>query len=837
MSNLTLVEATARAALLRVERYQVELDFTGARAGGTFGSTTVVRFGCTEPGGSTFVDLAADTVLQVELNGRPIDPAEVSGERLTLVDLADTNELRVRALMPYSDAAEGIHHFVDPEDGETYVYAQAGPAFAGNIFACFDQPDLKAPIQLNVIVPPEWTVRANGAGRQPSPGRWEFTETRPISTYLMTVVAGPWYALADEHDGIPLELLCRRSLRPVLDEQAAEIFDLTKVCFDRYHELFELRYPFGQYGQVFVPEFTWGAVENPGCVTFREELLFRSAVTETDRERRAVIIAHEMAHMWFGDLVTLRWWDDIWLNESFAEYLGWRVTAEATRYTAAWTDFAVWRKRTGIIADQRPSTHPVAPTAVADVAEGRLNFDGISYAKGASVLRQLVVWLGDEPFLRGLRAFFAAHAFGNATLADLLDALAAASGRDLTDWADVWLRRPQVNTLRPDVFVGEDGRYSEVVVDQSAVPQYPTLRPHHIRVGVYGDGGHHQHAELDLDPSVDNGRTTVAGLTGQPAGRIVVVNDGDLTFAKIRLDPASLAAVPTVLPTVDDPLARALIWGALTDATRDAGLPPARFLELATDALATEPHVTLFEEVLRFARTQVADRFLDPAQRPAALTALAGTCAKVLAGPADDGRRDARIAAAYGFVRCAGPDDAPTLDGWLAGQDLPAGVSLDPALRWAIRYRLTVLGLGGEAEIEAEVRLDPGAEGVEHGARCRAAIADPAAKERAWALALGDEVSGRISSATAEGFWQPEQAGLIESYVDRYFVELPALDAARSANRLQAAALNLFPRYAVSPDTLAGAEAMLARADLDPVLRRVADDATDDLRRALAARG
>jgi aminopeptidase N len=833
MPDLTRDEAAARAALLRVHRYEIDLDLTGAVDGGTFASTTSVRFACNRPGATTFVDLAAESIVEARLNGVAVYPAAAVDGRLILTDLLAGNELVVRARMRYSNAVEGIHRFVDPGDGEVYLYAQAGPAFAGNIFACFDQPDLKARVSLAVTAPAGWTVRANGAGAPTTPRRWEFAETAPISTYLMTVVAGPYTEVTAEHDGIGLGVLCRRTLAPLLADQAPEILALTRACFDRFHQLFGIRYPFGKYDQVFVPEFNWGAVENPGCVTLNEQFLFRSSTTRAERQRRAVVIAHEMAHMWFGDLVTLRWWHDIWLNESFAEYMGWRVTAEVTEYTDAWTTFAVERKAGGLVADQRPSTHPVAPDDVADLAQATLNFDGISYAKGASALRQLVVWLGDEVFLTGVRSYFAAHAYGNASLADLLAALTTASGRDLAAWAEVWLRRAQVNTLRPDVTLGADGRYEAVTVVQTAPPGYPTLRPHRIGVASYDSGGRRDQTTVDLEPELDNGRTAVAGLVGTEPGRLLLVNDGDLTFAKVRFDEASRAGLIEVLPSLPDPLARAVVWGAVVDATRDAEFRVPQYLALAAAALPHESQVATFGQILEFGHNVVADQYGDPADQPAALSGLARACAQVL----DRGPSDTLVAAARGFVRCAGPDELPRITGWLAGRDVPAGLTVDIDLRWAILYRLVVLGQAGEPDIAAQGELDLSAPGLEHAARCRAAIADPAVKARTWARVTSDETaSSRLLTAAAEGFWQPEQAVLGLSYVDRYFAELPTLADRRTSNVVRPLARSLYPRFAVSPTTVDLADAMLARADLDPALRRVAVDATDDLRRAVAVR-
>ncbi|MEV1290005.1 aminopeptidase N [Micromonospora sp. NPDC049679] len=835
MRSLTRTEAAERAALLTVESYTVDLDLTSGESG--FRSSVTIRFRAT-PGSATFVELKPARLLAVRLNDAALDPATLAGNRLPLTGLRAENTLTVEAEMAYSNTGEGLHRFVDPADGETYLYAMSFLDDVQRIFAAFDQPDLKAPVTLAVTAPPKWTVAANGVpAREARDGRWEFAPTAPLATYFVSLIAGPYHSRHDEHDGVPLALYCRRSLAEHLDADADEIFTVTKACLDRFQELFGMRYPFGKYDQAFVPEFNAGAMENPGLVTIRDDYIFRSAVTDSQRELRATTIAHEMAHMWFGDLVTMRWWDDLWLNESFAEYMGTRVTAEATRFDRAWTTFGMRRKAWGYAADQRPSTHPVAPQEVADAAQALLNFDGISYAKGASVLRQLVAWVGDDAFLAGLRAYFDAHRFGNATLADLLAALSASSGRDLSGWAELWLRREQVNTVRAEVTVDGQGRYDEVVVVQTAPSTHPVLRPHRIGLGLYDRIGAdvvlRERIEVDLDPSVDNGRTLVDRLHGQPAASLLLLNDGDLTFAKVRLDEASAAAVPAVLPGLADPLARAVLWGETTDAVRDAERPVADLVALILAALPVETEVIVVEDVLRLSRTLI-DRYLEPVARPAALEHVAQACERLLAAAPAGG--SLQLAAARGLI--AASADTVRLAGWLNGKDVPAGLVVDADLRWALVYRLSVLGATGEPEIAGELAGDRSATGAEWAARCRAAVPDPAAKERAWQVIVADtSVSNRLVEANAEGFWQPEQADLTGPYVARYFAEMPAAARLRTAWVAERVANLAFPHYAVAASTRLAAAALLARDDLDPGLRRAVTDADDDLGRALTARG
>ncbi|BCB79385.1 aminopeptidase N [Phytohabitans flavus] len=817
MRSLTRAEAAERAELLTVESYDVELDVTGGPE--RFGSAVTVRFRSARAGAETFAEIKPAELRSATLNGRPLDVSTLIDNRLPLTDLAEFNELVVEAEMAYSNTGEGLHRFVDPADGETYLYAMSFLDHAQRIFACFDQPDLKALLTLSVRAPEGWLVAANGADE----GDGRFAPTPPLATYFVSLVAGPYHVRHDEHDGIPLRLLCRRSLAAHLDKDADELFEITKACFDRFHELFGVRYPFGKYDQAFVPEFNAGAMENPGLVTFRDDYIFRSAVTEGDREWRAVVIAHEMAHQWFGDLVTMRWWDDLWLNESFAEYLGVRVTAESTRFDRAWTTFGLRRKASGYIADQRPSTHPVAPDEVVDAAHGLLNFDGISYAKGASVLRQLVASLGDEAFFAGLRAHFAAHRFGNATLADLLAVLSEASGRDLRGWADLWLRRAGVDTLRTDVTT-VDRRYESVHIVQTGAP-----RPHRMGVGVYDGPVLRRLVPVD----VEGERTEVAELAGEPIADLLLVNSGDLTFAKVRLDAASAAAAPGILPALDDSLDRAVLWSTTVDSVRDGESPPADLVALVVTALPLETEPLMVEGVLGMTG-DLLDRYLDPARREIALQPVAMACDRLLGSAPPGG--SLQLAAARGLIEAS--TDTRRLAGWLKGRHVPEGLRIDTDLRWALCYRLVVLGAAYPDLIEAELANDRSATGEQWAARCWAALPDASAKERAWRVVIEDTtLSNRLVEAHAEGFWQPEQADLTESYVDRYFADMPAAARLRTPWVADRVAKSAFPRYAVAASTREAAATLLARDDLEPGLRRVVIDLDDDLRRALAARG
>jgi aminopeptidase N len=829
MPSLTQTEAVARAAAIAVESYDIDLDLT---PDGPFRSVSTVRFRAVEPGGETFIEVNPVRLRSVELNGEPVDPSTLEGNRLPLGPLRADNAVTVEADMAYSNTGEGLHRFVDPADGQPYLHLTSFLDNAQRVFACFDQPDLKAPVRLAVTAPPSWTVAANGAVTRSGEGRWEFAETAPLATYFVAFIAGPYHEVRSEHDGIPLALYCKQSLAEHLDKDAQEIFDITRACLDRFHEMFGYRYPFGKYGQAFVPEFNAGAMENPGLVTFRDDYVFRSAVTDAERETRATTIAHEMAHMWFGDLVTMRWWDDLWLNESFAEYMGTRVTAEATRFTQAWTTFGMKRKAWGYAADQRPSTHPVAPSDVRDGNEALTNFDGISYAKGASILRQLVAWVGDEAFLAGVRAHFAAHAYGNATLADLLGALEAASGRDLAAWAEVWLRRPHVNTLRVEAAVA-DGSYVDGSVAQTAVAAHPDLRPHRIMIGLYdGDGSGPTVLRRRIAVDVAGDRTDVPALRGESVAGLLLPNDEDLTFAKVRLDATSAAAVPALLPRLADPLARAVVWTSVMDTVRDGERPVDDLVELMVAALPVESEIVVVEDVLTLSRTMI-DRYLPPDARDLALSRVAGVCAELVATAPPGG--SIQLAAMRGLV--SSTVDVARLRGWLAGSGLDAGVVVDADLRWRIVYRLAVLGAVSAEEIDAELAADRSAIGEDWATRSRAARPEPAAKSAAWRALVDDmAMSNRLLEANARGLFQPEQAAVTSEYVERYFAEMPEAARRRTPYVAEGLANLAYPRYAVAPRTRELAAALLARDDLVPAMRRAVIDADDDVRLALAAR-
>ncbi|OEU96944.1 aminopeptidase N [Streptomyces oceani] len=833
MSALTRDEAQTRARLVSVRHYSLDLDLTAHPE--TFRSRSVIRFSVRQPGADTFVQLRPDTLHEAALDGERLDPALLADGRLPLTDLArGEHELRVTADMPYSRVGEGMHRFTDPADGRTYVYTQCFMDDAPRVFACFDQPDLKATFDVAVTAPADWTVLGNGTAQRTGGGRWECATTPPISTYLVAVVAGPYHSVRTEHAGIPFGLHVRRSLAEELDADAEELLDLTRRCFDHYHEIFAEPYPFDSYDQAFVPEFNAGAMENPGLVTLRDTYVYRGAVTATERQLRGVVIAHEMAHMWFGDLVTLRWWDDTWLNESFAEYMGYQTVHEATPHEGAWTDFAVDRKNWGYDADQRGSTHPVAPDPrdVPDTASALLNFDGISYAKGASALRQLVVWLGEKSFLAGINEHFARHRFGNASLTDFLDSLShAAPNRDVHAWAERWLRTSGVDTLVPRTGEGAGQGYTQLRHDGS--------RPHRLALGVYdrapADPGQLVLRErLEVDLTTDG--TGLSQVAEGPRPDLLLGNDGDLSYVKVRLDEDSWTTVREALSGLPDPLSRAVAWTAARHMVRDGQLPPSAYLETVRAHLPAERDEAIASGVLSFARTQLADRYLAGPARTEALDLLTDTCRELLSRTADGSAPGIRLTAVRAYIDSA--TDPAELAGWNAAGSAPGGPELDPELRWRLLLRLAVLGAAGEREIRRMSTADPGATGEEGAARCRAALPDPAAKEAAWESLFGEsaELSNYLFTATVRGFWQPEQPEVLAPYVERYFEAAVRTAARRGASIAKAVGRWGFPGPLADAETLRRGEDCLRTARPTPALRRQLVDELDDLRRALRVR-
>src|SRR6266581_4611753 len=690
-SNLTRDEARERARLLEVESYRIDLDVTGGET--TFRSRTTVTFRASRPGASSFVDLTAPGIREITLNGRQVGRENFTGHRITLDGLAAHNELTVAADCAYSRTGEGLHRFTDPADKGVYLYSDLETYDAHRIYACFDQPDLKARFEFTVTVPDSWLVVSNlapdvtAAPSGPGTRRCHFPPSPPMSTYITAIAAGPYHLVRADHDGIPLGIYCRESLARYLDPD--EIFEVTRQGFDFFHDTFSVRYPFGKYDQLFVPEYKAGAMENAGCVTFVENYVFRSRVTDSARESRANTILHEMAHMWFGDLVTMRWWDDLWLNESFATWAGTAAQAEATRWPHAWTTFAQQWKTWAYRQDQLPSTHPIAADIV-DINAVEVNFDGITYAEGAAVLKQLVAYVGRENFLAGVRSDCGKHAWGNASLADLLDALEHASGRDLAAWSKAWLATAGVNTLRPAYGSAADGTFTGFAVLQDAPDSHPVLRPHRIAIGLYDRGARGLTRRHRIEIDVTGERTDVPGLAGQRIPDLVLVNDDDLTFAKIRLDDHSLRTLIGSIGDFEQPLPAALCWASAWDMCRDAELAARDYAALVLSGVGSVTEISMLQTILRQAVAAVR-RFADPGWHAEGMAALADGMRGLLLG-AEPGS-DSQLAFAQVFASVAtSPADLELLSGLLDGSAVIEGLAVDTDLRWQLLHRLVSRG-------------------------------------------------------------------------------------------------------------------------------------------------
>ncbi|MGW7446789.1 aminopeptidase N [Kitasatospora sp. NPDC054795] len=846
-TNLTREEARTRADLLHVDAYDIELDLGSAREGGTFRSTTVVRFTATTPGAETFIDLVAPSVEEVVLNGVRLDPASFADSRIPLPGLAAENELRVVATCEYTNTGEGLHRFVDPVDGETYLYTQFEVPDARRVFANFEQPDLKAAFAFTVTAPNGWVVVSNSPTPEPvgegDTRVWTFEPTGRISSYITALVAGPYVGVFDTYENgeqkVPLGVYCRPSLREFLDPEA--VFEVTKQGFDYFQEKFDFPYPFAKYDQLFVPEFNAGAMENAGAVTLRDQYVFRSKVTDAAYEARAATILHELAHMWFGDLVTMEWWNDLWLNESFATYAEAVCQAEApgSKWPHSWTTFANQMKTWAYRQDQLPSTHPIM-AEINDLEDVQVNFDGITYAKGASVLKQLVAYVGQDAFFQGVRAYFKRHAWGNTRLSDLLGALEEASGRDLKAWSKAWLETAGINVLRPSITVNTDGDIESFAVLQEA-PALPAgakgeavLRPHRIAIGLYELNGDALVRTDRIELDVDGPRTEVPELVGRHRPAVVLLNDDDLSYAKIRLDEDSLAVVTEHLGGFADSLPRALCWASAWDMTRDGELAARDYLALALSGIGRESDIGVVQSVHRQVKLAL-DAYADPQWREQGLDRWAAAAEEHLRA-AEPGS-DHQLAWARALASVARTDgQLGLLAGLLDGSAEIKGLAVDTELRWTLLVRLAATGRADEAAIAAELQRDNTAAGQEHAATCRAARPTAEAKAQAWASVVeSDKLTNYVQEAVIAGFQQSDQRELLAPYAAKYFAAVKGVWETRSHEISQQIIVGLYPALQVTAATLEATDAWLASAEPAPALRRQVVEARAGVERALRA--
>ncbi|HEX6916935.1 MAG TPA: aminopeptidase N [Phycicoccus sp.] len=836
-TNLTREEAATRSALVTVDRHDVELDVTTGPE--TFATTSTIRFSCARPGAETFLDFVGASVEAITVNGAELDPAaHYADHRIRLTGLAEENVVTVRATGRYTNTGEGLHRFVDPVDDEVYLYSQFEVPDSRRMYPVFEQPDLKASFAFTVTAPAHWQVVSNAPTPEPEPAgegsaTWRFAPTQRISSYITALVAGPYDVVRDtvtsRRGEVPLGLYCRKTLTPYLD--ADNLFDLTKRGFAFFEEEFDCAYPFEKYDQLFSPEYNMGAMENAGCVTINEIYVFRSRVPEALVERRALTVLHELAHMWFGNLVTMRWWNDLWLNESFAEWASTTAQAEATRWTDAWTTFGTYEKDWAYHQDQLSSTHPIV-AEIRDLEDVEVNFDGITYAKGASVLKQLVAYVGREPFRDGLRAYFARHAWGNTTLDDLLTELESTSGRDLRTWSKLWLETAGVNTLRPLLEVGDDGRVLRAAVEQTG----ETLRPHRLAVGLYEarDGVLHRTERIELD--VEGEVTELPQLVGRPRPDLLLVNDDDLAYTKIRLDEASLATALAHPRGFTSSLPRALVLASAWDMTRDAEMTARDFVGLVLASLPGETDSTLLRTLLQQLHTAV-HRYTAPAVRDEVRRLVRDGLWELAAAAEPGGDAQLQLVSAWAGHTTMGDDPAP-LRGLRDGTLVLDGLQVDFEMRWTLLTALAASGGADLPEIDAERAREDTATGRERAARARAARPTPEAKAEAWAAAVeGDTLPNAVIEAVGQGFTRsgtPDH--LLRPYVGRYHDALLGLAARSSHALVELIVQGFYPRSLADAGLLAATQAWLdEHPDAPHALRRLVVENRDPVVRALAA--
>jgi aminopeptidase N len=838
-TNIKQAEAAERSEIVKVASYRIDLDLTtGAEH---FRVKTTIAFAGLKPGATTYIDCVGSKVISAKLNGAEFDP-KFDGETIYLPAIAAENILEIEHDGIYSNSGEGLHRFVDPADDEVYLYTQFETGDARRMYACFDQPDQKATFTISTITPKHWEVISNYSieSSKELDGDKKFTQFAPsqvISTYVTAIVAGAYTSVHDEYKGektIPLGIYARKSFFKYVD--ADNIFEVTKQGFAYFEKTFGLAYPFGKYDQIAVAEYNWGAMENVGCVTFHEDvLIFRSKVTERNYVSRATTIHHEMAHMWFGDLVTMKWWDDLWLNESFAEWASYQSVSESTKYTEAWTEFNSLRKNWAYRVDQLSTTHPIA-TEMEDLDAVRTNFDGISYAKGASVLQQLVAHVGRDNFIKGLRLYFSKHAFGNTTLKDLIDELEAASGRDLTPWVSTWLRTAGVNTLRPVIELDGD-TYKKLSIAQEA-PKMPVgskeLRPHRLHVGLFDikDGALTRRKSVELD--IAGALTEVTALAGEKLADLVLINDKDQTYAKLRFDDRSIETMKSHLGSLNDSLARGVIWASLWDSCRDGELSASSYISIALNALKSESDISIVAATLMQIDTALFAYASD--QNREMLRNQVAVAVEAMLDASKPGS-DHQLQFAKSFANTAVTTEQferikSILDGSVNG------LVIDAELRWSIFISGVKRGIFGPADIDRETENDKTAHGKQYGAMAYAAIPTAAAKSAVFNSVTVDDLSNTIHSYKCRGFNDPLHSEILAGFVDQYFDVLLKVWETKGFEIAETTATLLFPSWVISEETVKKAQHWLdvTGKDASHALRRAILEGRDAMTRALKAR-
>jgi aminopeptidase N len=832
---LTEFEAEGRAARISNCHYTLAFDITaGAPA---YKGDIMITFDCAGPG-DTFLDHRGSEIKLLEVNGRQIEP-DWTGYRLRLPGdtLAARNTVHIEYENEYDHQGDGFHQFIDPADGQEYLYSNFEPYEAHRLFPCFDQPDIKATYRLTVTAPSAWEVIANYSLESAEPaesGRTtrHFKQTVPISTYIFALVAGPYHAFREEHNGTPIGLFCRKSLAEKLD--AAEVFTITRQGLDFFAEFFDFPYPFDKYDQIFVPEFNSGAMENAGCVTHNEYMVFREPPTDNQRRNRAETVLHEMAHMWFGDLVTMRWWNDLWLNESFATYMAFLCMEKATRFTWAWQNFNASVKNWAYRQDQLVTTHPIAGE-VPDTDATFLNFDGITYGKGASVLKQLVAAIGLDGFRDGMRYYFRTHAFGNTTLAQFIASLEAGSGKELQEWSRLWLETPSLNTIAAE-WERDGDRLTSLALTQTAPPDYATIRPHRLDLGLLHEGEDGAFTVSVLPVNISGERVEVAEARGMKAPLLVFPNYNDHAYAKIALDPESVTFAHERLQEIDDPMLRQMLWSSLWNMTRDAQLKPTSFLDLVRSKIPLESNIELVDSVLGQASTALA-RYVPDDIREREAHLLFEATGRALRATTDS---DAQITWARAHIGAAVAEaDVLAVARLADGDDVVTGLTIDQDMRWSIAVKFAAFGLPGARDrLAHEVLRDPTDRGQRAKLQVETSFPDPAVKEAAWERITGDGYGSLYLTAAAMGgfnWWR--QRELLRPYVDRFFDEVATVYRTRDKEFASDFFRSLFPSYRVEAAVVERGERLLATVGEElPTLARTIREANDELARAIRCR-
>jgi len=836
--NSTRAEAAQRAAHLAVASYELTLDLTTGDE--TFISETIIKFTCNKPGYDTFLDAVGKNVISATLNGQVVDTSNYDGESIFIKNLAAENELIIKMNGLYSKTGEGLQRSVDPVDNEVYLYSQGETAFIRKMYPCFDQPDLKATFTLTAIAPDHWSVISNNPVKEKAQladkkAKWSFTTTPRISTYITALIAGPYYSVTDQYVGkktVPLGIYCRKSLAEHLDPE--DIFLITKQGFAYFEKVFGLEYPFEKYDQIAVVDFNWGAMENAGAVTFLERLLvFRSKVTERMYNARANTILHEMAHMWFGNMVTMKWWDDLWLNESFAEWSSYLAMVEGTRFKNSWTGFNQERKNWAYRQDQLTTTHPIVSDMV-DIDTVAGNFDGISYAKGASVLQQLVAHVGRDNFIAGLQKYFTKHAFKNTTLEDLLSELTITSGRDLKPWVATWLQTAGVNTLRPALEI-ENDKYKSVAVIQE-VPTMPVgskeLRPHRMAVGLYDLVGDKIALRKSVELDVAGSKTVVSELAGEKVADLLLINDRDLSYAKVRFDDRSIATLKAHLGKIDNSLTRALCWSAAWDMLRDAEINATDFIDIALAGLTGEDDIATVTIIANQLVTAV-EFYSFPSKRDSARLKV-GNAFEVMLANAKAGS-DHQLQFARNFTSFASSAEHNDLIKELLDGKL-AGLKVDADLRWTFVIALSERGLMDQAALAAELLKDNTLTGQLSHATALAAMPTAEAKAETWKSITTEEITTSQREAKLAGFMRALHRPLLAAYVDPYFDLLLETWGKKSYEVASKFVTGMYPAYITNQATLDKTINWLATTGKDGQagLRRLVSEGRDSLERALA---